>query len=106
MLYIVESYPCMQFQGKLIHQTRENGKKSPSFGPDFGPFDPNFFFSWVLPQVDVRPCCKLSLYTISRKANETNLRKRQKPSFRTDFGPFGPNSGGQFFFQKSGFVSQ
>ena len=28
----------MQFQVKLIRQTWENGKKNPSFGPDFGPF--------------------------------------------------------------------
>ena len=33
MLDIVASYPCMQFQGKLINQTWENNKK-PSFGPD------------------------------------------------------------------------
>ena len=26
MLYIVPSYQCMQFQGKLINQTWENGK--------------------------------------------------------------------------------
>ena len=32
MLYIVVSYHCMQFQGKLMKQTWENGKK-PSFGP-------------------------------------------------------------------------
>ena len=40
----------MQFQGKLMNQTWENGKKS-SFGPDFGPFGPNsghkFFFSKI-----------------------------------------------------------
>ena len=41
------SYHCMQFQGKLICQTWENGKK-PSFGPNYVPFGPNlgtnFFF--------------------------------------------------------------
>ena len=31
----------MQFKGKLINQTKENGKK-PNFGPDFGPFWPKF----------------------------------------------------------------
>ena len=37
---IVASYDCMLFQGKLMNQTWENGKK-PSFGTDFGPFGPN-----------------------------------------------------------------
>ena len=55
---IVESYHCMQFQGKLINQIWENSKK-PSFGPDFGPFDPNlghqFLFSkiWLRLSLDV-----------------------------------------------------
>ena len=40
MLYIVASYHFMQFQGKLMNQTWDNGK-TPSFGLDFGPFDPN-----------------------------------------------------------------
>ena len=40
MLDIVASFHCMQFQGKLINQTWENGEK-PSFGTDFGPFGPN-----------------------------------------------------------------
>ena len=35
MLDIVESYHCMHFQGKLINQTWENGKK-PSFRTHFG----------------------------------------------------------------------
>ena len=47
MLYIVVSYHCMQFQGKLMNKTWENGKK-PSFKPNFGPFGPysgrQFFF--------------------------------------------------------------
>ena len=41
MLYILASFHCMQFQGKLMNQTWENGKK-PSLGlgslwPKFGP---------------------------------------------------------------------
>ena len=32
----------------------------------------------MLPLPDVRHCCKLSLYLISRKTNEPNLRKWQK----------------------------
>ena len=46
----------MQFQGKLMKQTWENGKK-PSFGPDFGAFgpnlDPKYFFLRILPQLDL-----------------------------------------------------
>ena len=42
----------MQFRGKLINQTRGNGKK-PNFGPAFGPFWPKFgpqnFFWRILP---------------------------------------------------------
>ena len=40
MLDITASYHCMQFQGKLMNQTWENGK-NPIFGPDFGPFGTN-----------------------------------------------------------------
>ena len=58
MLDIVASYHCMQFRGKLINQTCENSKK-PSFGPDFGPFGPNFshqnLFSkiWLCQSLDI-----------------------------------------------------
>ena len=41
MLYIVASYHSMQFQGELMDHIWENNKK-PSFGPNFGPFDPKF----------------------------------------------------------------
>ena len=62
-------------------QTWENGKK-PSFRTNFSPFGPylgpKFFFSWILPLLDVRNCCKLSLYGISRYNNDPNLRKWQK----------------------------
>ena len=46
---IVPSYHPIKFQGKLMDQTWENGKK-PNFGFDFGPFSPKFappkFFCW------------------------------------------------------------
>ena len=53
MLHIVASYHCMHFQGKLINQSWENGKK-PIFGPHFVPVDQNLgpkpnFFSLILP---------------------------------------------------------
>ena len=40
MLDIVASYYRLQFQGKPMIQTKENGEK-PYFGPDLGPLDPN-----------------------------------------------------------------
>ena len=94
---IVSSCHLMQFKGKLMNQTWENGKKT-NLGPDFsrslGPqnvatkiFSQKIWytkvFSLVLPLLDVRNCCKLSLYAISWKTNESNLIKwLKKPSFR------------------------
>ena len=40
MLDIIASYHYMRFQGKLMNQTSENGRK-PSFGLNVGPFGPN-----------------------------------------------------------------
>ena len=40
MLEVIASYHFMQFQGKAMTQTWENGKK-PSFETDFGSFGPN-----------------------------------------------------------------
>ena len=49
--------------------------KNPNFGPDFDPnVVPKKTFSWVLPLLDVIPCCKLSLYVISRITKEPNLK--------------------------------
>ena len=42
MLHLVASYNCMQFQGKLMNQTWEKGKKT-SFGSDFDSFGPNLY---------------------------------------------------------------
>ena len=44
MLDIVSSCNPVQYQGKLIMQTWENGEK-PNFRPNFGP---GKIFSWVL----------------------------------------------------------
>ena len=58
MLDIVTSYYRMQFQGKPMIQTQENGKK-PHFGPDLVPFNPSSgrqFFSqkiWLRHSVDI-----------------------------------------------------
>ena len=66
----------MQFQGKLMNQTLENGQK-PSFGPILAQIWYQKYFLWVLPLLDVIPCCKL-YYAVSEKTNEPNLRKWQK----------------------------
>ena len=59
----------------------ENARK-PSFGSNFGPFGqnlgPKFLFSWILPLLEAGYYCKQSLYAISRKTKEPNLRKWQK----------------------------
>ena len=74
MLYIVASYHCMQFQGKLMNQTWENGEKELVSGLILAPlvqiWAPKNFFSWILPILDVRHHCKLSLHAISGKTNE------------------------------------
>ena len=36
------------------------------------------FFLWILSVLDIRHCYTLSLYAISRKTNEPNLRKWQQ----------------------------
>ena len=61
---------------KLINQTWGNGKK-PTFEPDWS-FGLPKLFTWVLPLLNVRHCCKLWLYAISRKTMEPNLRTWQK----------------------------
>ena len=55
-------------------------------------------FPWILPLLDVRRCCKLSLYAISRKTNEKNLRKWQKTLFQAWFWPLWPKFGPKNFF--------
>ena len=43
---------------------------------------PTKISSLILPLLHVRHCCKLSMYAISRKTNDPNLRKWQKTKFR------------------------
>ena len=129
MLNIVPSCNPVQYQQKLMMWNWENGQKKvfvsfssttmqfeklnwensekPNFGPNFGPFGPNLgrqFFFLVLLLLDVRHCCKLSLYAISRKTMIQTQLNGKKPNFGPDLGPLGPNSGG-LFFPKSGFVT-
>ena len=94
MLYIVARYHCMQFQGKPMNQSWENGKK-PSFGPAFCLFlcifGPQKVFLWILTLLDVLHCGKLSLCEISGKTNEPKkLRKWQKTYFQSRFCPIWP----------------
>ena len=39
---------------------------------------PKSFFSQILLLLNVRHCCKLAMYAISKKTNKLNLRKQQK----------------------------
>ena len=78
MLDIIASYHCTHFQGKLMNQTSENGKKH-SFRFDFGPFGPNSgcqisFFKNVASSV-TRYHDQLSLCIILEKTNHPILRK-------------------------------
>ena len=57
MLDIVASYHCMQFRGKPILQTQENGEK-PYFVSNLGPLGPNldcYFYSkiWFHQPIDI-----------------------------------------------------
>ena len=87
-----------------MNQTSGNDQK-PDFGHDFDPLlDQRWSpkpFSWVLPLLDLIHCCKLSLYAISRKTNEPNLRKWQKTQFPAQFWPIWPKFGSPIFFFKN-----
>ena len=83
-----------------MNQTWENSKKS-NLRPNFASFAPNLnpnFFPSVLPLLDIRNCCKLSLYAILRKINDPNSQKWWKPHFGPNLHPSNLNSGRQFFF--------
>ena len=80
-----------------MNQTWENGKR-PNFKPKFGP---QKLFGGILPLLDVRHCCKLSLYTISRKTNEPILRKWQKTLILGSILPHSPQIRAANFFFKN-----
>ena len=77
MLDIVANYHHIQFQGKCMIQTQENGEK-PYFGPDLGPLGTNpgcqFFFKNLASSV-TRYHGQLSSCKISEKTNDPILRK-------------------------------
>ena len=67
----------MQFKGKRMNQTSENGKKH-NFGLDFGLFVPSLgpkTFSQNLTLSDVRYHGQQSSCTISEKTDDSILRK-------------------------------
>ena len=77
MLDIVASYHCMQFHGKRMIHTQENGEK-PHFGPDFCPSNSgrqNCFPQKNLASSVTRFHGQPLLYTISEKINDPILRK-------------------------------
>ena len=78
MLDIVASYHCMQFQGQLMNQTWENGKK-PSFGPILVHLPEiratKFFFFKNRDLSVTRYHGQLSSCAISEKTNDPILRK-------------------------------
>ena len=75
-----------------------------NFGTNFGPFGQKLppplpqFFVWILPLLDVRHCCKLSRYAVSKKTNEPHLRKWPKTSFWDWFRPVGLKFGQRVYF--------
>ena len=88
----------MQLKGKPMNQTWENGEILIS-GPILAQIWTPKCFSWILPLLDIRHCCKLSLCAISRENYKVNLRKWQKKfSFGPDFGPFDLNLRPKCFF--------
>ena len=80
-----------------MNQTWKNDKKI-NFVPDFGLFGPNWSPKKIFVIFTSSRCIAASLYVISRKTNEPNLRKWQKNEFCVRFWLLCPNSGRQFFF--------
>ena len=70
-------YVCPLFSKE--DRTLFNGEEQKIFWPKFG--HPNFLFV-IFTLLDVRYCCKLSLYAISRKPNDSNSRKCRKFFFK------------------------
>ena len=68
----------MQFQGKLINQASENGKR-PNFGPDFGSFSQNlghnFFFSKIWLSLSLGIMVSYHHVQYQKKSNDPILKK-------------------------------
>ena len=102
MLCIVASYHQMQFQGKLMNQTREN-KQKPSFGTLFGHFGPklghkSFFRGFHLYQMlDI----VANYHYMQFQEKLMNMRKWQKIWFWARFWPIQPKFGPLKLFFKN-----
>ena len=74
------------------------------FPDQLWPLSPEFgtkkFFSQILPLLYVRHCCKLSLFAISKKSNEPNLRKLEKTQLWDQLWPLWPKFGIKKIFFK------
>ena len=66
----------------------------------FQNFGSKNFFSWVLPLLDVRHCCKLPFYPISKKPNDPNSKNGEKPHFEPVLVPLAPKLGLKIWFSK------
>ena len=88
---LLQAVIVCNFKENCKTKIEKMAKKKTSFGTDFGSFGsnlgPQIFFSWILPALDITHYCKLSLYAISRKTNEANLRKWPKLLFQVRFWP-------------------
>ena len=104
MVDIVASYKRIQFQGKRMIQTQENGKKS-HFVPDLGPLGPNSdrqnFFIELVRQLDFVPSYH-PMKCEEKRINQT-WENSKKPNFGLRLGSFGPNLASKLFFM--GFTS-
>ena len=93
MIDIVPSCNPVQYQGKLIMQTRENGEK-PNFGNNFGSQKFEFYLHYMLHTVT-------GYHHMKFKGNLMiqTQENGKKPHFGSDLGLLGPNLGSQFFFK-------
>ena len=94
----------MQFKGKLMNQTWENGEK-PNFRPHLNPFGPNlpppqFFFHgfYLYLMLDIIVSC--NRLEFQEKPMIQIQENGEKSHFGSDLGPLGPNSVRQDFFSK------
>ena len=92
LLDIVSSYHPIQFKGKLIYQTWENGKRKLILGQILANFAQIWapkFISWGLPPLIITHCSKLLSYAIFRKISR-NFRKWQRTLLWPRFWPLCP----------------
>ena len=95
MLDIVSSNNPVQYQGKLMIQTCENGKKPSSLRAQF--WNPkNVFHEFYLYETDI--VLSYDPIQFHQKQMNQTWENGEKPDFGPNFGPFDPNLWPQFFF--------